>query len=190
MINELRNIMTRWKGQLYIGVNGALLSQRRGRVADVVRSVKLSEIISETDAPYLGPSRHVSSSPLLIPRIITAIAVTRQESLRVVAEQLAQNEFELWFGGQDHPGVPCWGQHSTSYWPQGQVREREGWTVGERRKWPWHLEVYHPRGDLAHWRLDDLRSERLLNAASAGFRGDEAGRRAFIKNVCGIEEAQ
>ncbi len=60
---------------------------------ETVRSLPLTHILSETDAPYVAPppNRGKRNDPLAIPAIVAAIAKTRGEDEEMVREALLEN---------------------------------------------------------------------------------------------------
>jgi TatD DNase family protein len=64
---------------------------------EVVRSIPLTHIISETDAPYAAPAgrRGQRNDPLAIPEIVAAIARIREEDEEVVRAALLENTKRL-----------------------------------------------------------------------------------------------
>jgi hypothetical protein len=92
--------------------------------------------------------------PLIIPRVVTAVAALRRESLRMVAEQMAQNAHELWFGKRTEAtssGPPI---QSSGNWPQQAIKQLDGWNIAYRNSTPWFLEVHHPGKPSANWSLN------------------------------------
>ena len=60
---------------------------------EVVRSVPLTHLLSETDSPYVSPApnRGKRNDPRAIPAIVRAIATIRREDEEMVREQLLKN---------------------------------------------------------------------------------------------------
>ncbi len=77
----------------YFGVGGTVTYPKAQTVRDAVRAVGLSQIVLETDAPYLSPVPHRGrrNEPSYIPIIAAKIAETLGVSVEEVAAATTQN---------------------------------------------------------------------------------------------------
>ncbi len=81
----------------FIGIGGTVTYPKNDTLRTVVKSVELSSIVLETDAPFLPPQiiRGQQNHPLYIKRIAEYIAALREQPLELVAEQTTKNAFQL-----------------------------------------------------------------------------------------------
>lgn len=79
-----------------IGVGG-IVTFKKGNLADVVRSVSLSSLVLETDAPYLAPIPHRGkrNESSYIPLIAAKIAELTERDISQVAEVTTRNAMNL-----------------------------------------------------------------------------------------------
>ena len=73
------------------------VTYKRSLLPDVIRSVSLDDLLTETDAPYLAPVpwRGKRNEPAYVHIITEAIARIREISLEEAAEGIAKNSVEL-----------------------------------------------------------------------------------------------
>lgn len=81
----------------FIGVGGVVTFKNAKSIKETVESVDLSQIVVETDAPYLAPVpfRGKRNSSLYLPYVIEEIAKIKGISPEVVAEVTYQNGLRL-----------------------------------------------------------------------------------------------
>lgn len=85
---------------LYIGVNGIATFVKNPDQLDVYRSIPLSSLLLETDAPFLTPTpyRGKVNQPSHIPFVAEFLATLRKETVGAIAEATTANANRL-FGG-------------------------------------------------------------------------------------------
>lgn len=80
-----------------LGIGGTLTYPKNNELRSVVKTVRLSDIVLETDAPFLPPQaiRGQQNSPVQIESIAQYIADLRSESIATVAQQTTQSALTL-----------------------------------------------------------------------------------------------
>ena len=73
------------------------VTYKRSLLPEVVRTVSLDDLLTETDAPYLAPVpyRGKRNEPAFVTTVTTAIARIKEISLKEAAEGIAKNSIEL-----------------------------------------------------------------------------------------------
>jgi TatD DNase family protein len=73
------------------------VTYKRSRLPEVIRSVSIDDLLTETDAPYLAPvpCRGKRNEPAFVRYVTAAIAEIRETTLQDAAERIAQNSVEL-----------------------------------------------------------------------------------------------
>jgi TatD DNase family protein len=73
------------------------VTYKRSRLPEVIRSVSIDNLLTETDAPYLAPvpCRGKRNEPAFVRYVTAAIAEIRETTLQDAAERIAQNSVEL-----------------------------------------------------------------------------------------------
>lgn len=81
----------------YIGVTGPITFKKSGREREIVRQVRLEQVLLETDAPFLTPAPHRGkrNEPAYVRQIAEQIAQVRGQTVDEVAEQTTQNAERL-----------------------------------------------------------------------------------------------
>ena len=79
-----------------IGIGG-IVTFKNGGIADIVKNIELSDIVLETDSPYLSPVpyRGKRNESAYIPIIAQKIAEIKQIDINLVAETTTKNTKEL-----------------------------------------------------------------------------------------------
>lgn len=83
-------------GDFYIGIGG-VVTFKNSSMAEVVKSVDISRIVAETDAPYLAPAPHRGkrNEPSYITDVIKKIAELKQKSFEETSKITSENAFNL-----------------------------------------------------------------------------------------------
>jgi TatD DNase family protein len=73
------------------------VTYKRSLLPEVIRSVSIDDLLTETDAPYLAPvpCRGKRNEPAFVRYVTAAIAEIRETTLQDAAERIAQNSVEL-----------------------------------------------------------------------------------------------
>ena len=73
------------------------ITYKRSLLPDVVRTVSLDDLLTETDAPYLAPVpyRGKRNEPAYVRIVTESIARIREISLQEAAQGIARNTFEM-----------------------------------------------------------------------------------------------
>ncbi len=81
----------------YIGIGGAVTFSDSKKLAEVVKAIPLSRILTETDCPYMAPEpfRGQRNDSTYIPYVIDRIAELREITEEEVLEATAENAYRL-----------------------------------------------------------------------------------------------
>ncbi len=83
---------------MYIGIGGVSTFRNGKKLKEVIEAVPLSNIVLETDAPYLAPEpfRGKRNASVYLPYVINAIASIKQVSVKEVIERTFENAYKLY----------------------------------------------------------------------------------------------
>lgn len=83
-----------------LGIGGIITYKKSDMLRDVVRTIPLDKIITETDAPFLPPQefrkKNSVNEPAALVEIVEKIAEVRGEDVEKVAKQLVENAKSLY----------------------------------------------------------------------------------------------
>ncbi len=73
--------------------------ERAQSFQSLAKKLPLELLLTETDAPYMGPDKGERNEPAMVPRGVAAIAKARGEDIEAVREAIWENFERLFFGG-------------------------------------------------------------------------------------------
>jgi TatD DNase family protein len=81
----------------YLGVGGVVTFKNSREIKEVVKTIDLSRLVSETDGPYLAPSpyRGKRNEPSFLPYILEEIALLKNIDIKTVKNTLEANTEKL-----------------------------------------------------------------------------------------------
>lgn len=83
----------------FLGFNGIITFKTAHEVRAIVEMIPLSQILLETDAPFLTPHPHrgIENSPYYLPLVAEKVAEIKKEEYETVLKQCYKNSVKLFF---------------------------------------------------------------------------------------------
>jgi len=81
----------------FIGFNGIITFKNAQNVRDILSIVPITNLVVETDAPFLSPTPHrgIENGPQLIPFVAQKIAIEKNIDIKILLKQMWENSHKL-----------------------------------------------------------------------------------------------